>query len=173
MLGSGSCGIGAAFGTFSCSLVSLRFRKGNPRDAGFSEASTILVSSPIFRPAIGFSTPLSALPGFSCAFFFRAAANACNFDIFGGPSDDEPPRRPPRGYKGATRTDCRWAGTLNHGVSLKKSANEKGLEHGTPGDPSQQKRNSQSANICKQAKEQTHLEKPGPCPRSHSPKHIN
>lgn len=78
---------------------------------------------------MGFSTPDAPLDFCSCDFFLRAAARACNLDIFGAPSDD-PPRRPPRGCNGAIKTAWCSGGMLSHGMSLKNSEKENGLPHG-------------------------------------------
>lgn len=97
---------------FSCGSEVFLFRNGNPRDVCFSAEVDVMVStlsaelSPLSvreSPAIGFSTPEVPFDFCSCAFFLRAAARACNLDIFGAPSD-EPPRRPPRGHNGAIKT---------------------------------------------------------------------
>lgn len=72
---------------------------------------------------MGVSIPDVPLDFCSSAFFFLAAAKACNFDIFGAPSD-EPPNRPPLGPNGGVIIACRSTGILNHGASAKKSLNE-------------------------------------------------
>lgn len=122
---------------FSCGSEFFLFRTGNRRDGclnagvGFAASASVaelFLWSVRDNPAIGFSTPDVPFDFCSCAFFFRAAARACNFDILGAPSD-EPPRRPPRGYRGAMKIVCRSAGILYHGVSLKNSENENGFAH--------------------------------------------
>ena len=127
----------------SCGSEFFLFRSGNPRDDCFivdvAIGLSILSAEQLARSdrdnsAMGLSIPDAPFNFCSCAFFLRAAARACNFDIFGA-SSDEPPKRPPRGYKGAIKTACRSSGTLSHGISLKKSENENGLarvfEHST------------------------------------------
>lgn len=65
---------------------------------------------------------------FSSAFLFRAAAIACNLDIFEGGAPD-PPSKPPRGKSGATKTAILSSGTWSHGVSSKNFAKDDALEN--------------------------------------------
>jgi hypothetical protein len=122
-----------ALKAFSCEFEFFLFRSGNPREGCLTEDGGLV--APGFCPciwsvressAIGFSNSDAPFDFSSCALFFRAAARACNFDILGAPFD-EPPRRPPRGYRGAMKRACRSTGMLSHGASLKNSENEKGF----------------------------------------------
>ena len=132
--GSGSRSACVGFVTFSCGLESFRFRIGKPLvivlvgDVGSFSLPELEFNE---RSAIGFSTPEPPFDFCSWAFFFLAAAKACNLDILGAPSE-EPPSNPPLGYRGAINTACRSWGVFNHGISPKKSLYEKGVEQSNP-----------------------------------------
>lgn len=71
------------------------------------------------RLAIGFATSSELALFASSAFFFRAAASAWSFDIFGGASGFPPNK--PRGYNGSMKVVCLSSGTFNHRISFQKS----------------------------------------------------